>query len=200
MATREGRLPSLPAGHASAAVVLALLVALTLPASSAAAAAGQFTAADVAVTSPNGKLTSLTVAPSGTVSYWGLEQPPTATTIEVQILVDGTWETIQTQSYDVSTLAGSLGYSVPETSVIDQTSGGLVASDFDAQSKDQPTTTTVDMRVVATFAGAGENGRDVTTTSSSSFDVTVSQEPGTGGGNGGGNAGGNGGGNGGGNA
>ncbi len=176
-----------PVGRAVALVVVLGVVAVA--ASSLTVAAADFTASDVSVESSNGKLQSLTVEPAGTVSYHGFEQQPTATTVDVQVRVDGNWKTIGTQTVAVNDLEGSFEYDFGTISVLDQTSDGLTADQFKARPQ-SPTTTSVEIRIRVTFEGVSAGGSDLVLSQGDTFSVTVEHggggPPGGGPGNGGG--------------
>lgn len=163
-------------------VFILVLVVIATPISTVEAVS--FTASDVNVTSPNGKLQSLTVAPSGTVTYRGFDQRPSATIVTIQVLVDGTWESIGNQSVPVANLQGSVDFSFPQLDVIDRTSDGLTADEFAAQSPHQPTTTSVHVRVSVVFKGVKPNGDDLSITRRATFAVNVAQSSGPPGGGG----------------
>lgn len=130
-----------------------------------------FTANDVSATTANGKLTKLTVAPSGNVSYSGLEQEPSGVTVTVEVKnTSGGWEQVSTTSSSASGLNGEVSYDFSEIGLLQQTS--MTKSDFEA-ADGSSASTDVQVRVTAVVEGAGPNGDDVTTTSESTFTVTV---------------------------
>jgi hypothetical protein len=138
-------------------------------------AAASFSARDVSVDSRSGRLDSLTVAPTGTVTYEGLDQPPVATTVAVQLRIGGSWETIGSQSIVVDDLQGSIDYSFAPIDVLDQTSKSLIAKDFSAKAPQKPAITTLNIRIQVTFAGVFRTGGDLVTTTGDTFDVVVSK-------------------------
>ncbi|MFB6105874.1 MAG: hypothetical protein ABEJ70_02770 [Halobacteriaceae archaeon] len=175
--------------HNAWRVAAALVVAGALAATGVGTIAGpatavSFSATDVSVTSQNGKLQDLTVAPTGTVRYSGLEAVPPRATVRTQVRVGGAWQTVATSRRPVSGHAGSVSFDFAPVSLFSGT--GLSASSFAANSPQNPTTTTVTVRVHVTFPGAGPNGADVTVTGRDDFAVTVSKQAGNsnGGGNG----------------
>lgn len=154
-------------------LIVALVVALTatMVMSGGAAAHTTFTADDVTVTSNNGQIMALTVAPAGDIHYWGLESAG-----DVNIAVEtrqsgGTWEQVAEQNQSVSSLEGSLEYSFSTIDLLAESSISRV--DFNANRDGGTSTNDIEIRVRATFIGAGDNGADIVTTTSDSFTVTV---------------------------
>lgn len=163
----------------AALVVAALLAASITPLFSGGVLAATFTASDVSVTSDNGALTAVTVAPNGSVTYDGLENEPNEIQLAVQVNVDGTWETATTKTLSATGLQGSVSYDVSEVDLLSATS--LSAGDFMAGADGGDAQTTVDVRVQATFVGVEDGGGDMATTAGDSFTVTVNNQPANGG-------------------
>lgn len=138
---------------------------LTAPAS----ASTSFSANDVAVTSHNGQLRELTIAPSGSVSFEGLESEANGISVVVDArLPDGTWSQVATKDISASGVTGTVSYDVAETSLLN--SGPFTKNDFrpaDGTTAD----TTVEVRVSAVVHES--SGEDVTATGSDTFTVSV---------------------------
>lgn len=159
---------------AGMAVALVLAVVMSSFVSTPAVAHTTFTADDLSVTSNNGVLTSLSVAPAGDVHYDGLEQPPERFDLVVSIKPSGgSWEQLDEKSLNASGLEGTASYSFSSIDVLKETS--LTTADLRAADGDS-TSTELTVRVEATLVGAGPNGSDVTSTGTDTFAVTVTNE------------------------
>lgn len=159
-----------------AGIVLVILLAAGMMSffSASAVAHTTFTAGDVATTSNNGVLTSLTVAPEGDIHYNGLEQPPSRIDLVVSIKQSGgSWEQIETKTLTASGLEGTVPFNFDNIDVLKQSS--LTAADFRA-ADGETATTELTIQVGATLVGAGPTGSDVTTTGTDTFTVTVTNE------------------------
>jgi hypothetical protein len=165
------------------AVLLALLTVTGtgLFSGGALAVSASFTASDVSVTANNGQLQSLTVAPTGNVTYDGLENPPSEIELTVQVKVDGSWENVTTKTVSVSSpgLEGNASYDVSQVDLL--ANSGLQKTDFKATPAEGSVDTNVEMRMHATLVGAGASGGDVVVTGSDTFTVTVTNQPAKGG-------------------
>lgn len=135
------------------------------------AAAVSLTTENVDATSHNGKIQTLTVAPTGTITYTGFEYD--ASTVDVVVQVEesnGTWTNIGYQQLSASGMDGSVSYDFTTISILDNSA--WEKSDFEAADGENETTP-VTIRVTATFHGVDTNGEDFTTSDSATFDVTV---------------------------
>ena len=158
-------------------VLIGLLMMVTLiPAGGAGAQTDEFHAHNVTVQTNSGNLQEVTVAPGGTVEYWGFEQEPDNVTAQVEVQSSGTGGWTQIQSTELVAngsgmgLEGNLTYDLAQSDILTQTS--LTKQDFKASDGDM-SETTVDVRVTVTFAGAGPSGSDVDTSSQAPCTVTV---------------------------
>lgn len=168
-----------PRRFALVALVTAFLVATAGPMFAGSTVAASFTASDVEVTSNNGHLESLTVAPNGTVTYDGLENEPADVVLAIEVeSSDGTWDTVETQSLSATGLEGSVSYDFTAIDLIDNSA--LEETDFHA-TPGSTTDTTVNLRMNATLVGAGPNSSDVHATASDTFTVSVTNQPASGG-------------------
>jgi len=140
--------------------------------SAPASASTSFTANDVSATTANGMLTELTVAPNGTVSYSGLEQEPSGVTVTVEVKGGSAsdWKEISSKNHSATGFSGNVSYDFSETRLLQETS--MTPSDFKSTDGNSGSTD-VQVRVTAVVEDAGQNGDDVTTTSTDSFAVTV---------------------------
>lgn len=156
-----------------AMVVVTVLAGVPLLSTSGAASTS-LTTSNVGVTSNSGMLQSLTVAPNGTISYDGLESPPSSVVVTVSVREQsGSWQQLDRETTSASGLEGSTDYSFPTVDVLGSTS--LQRQDFRAPDGDSKTTT-LELRVSVALVGAGPGGSNVTTSATDSFDVTVTNE------------------------
>lgn len=163
-------------GGAVLAMVVLLATSAGLFGAGSAVAVTDFTAEDVHVVSDGGVVTSLTVAPTGTITYDGLEAEPSTVTVAVMVrLPDGQWETVATKNLSASGREGSVQYDFSTVDLFRQSS--LSTADIARPSDGANATTTVEVRVAATLVGAGPNGTDVEAAASDSFDVVVENSP-----------------------
>lgn len=156
-------------------VSVALLTAF-FAMSGGATAQTTFDAKNVQVTSDNGQLQSLTVAPNGTVEYSGLEKNISSITVSVSIKKSssGSWQQLDSQSVSATGYSGTAKYSFGTIDVMQNS--GLSKSDF--HSKDGNTATTdLVVRISVTMQGAGAGGADVTSNETDTFTVSVENLP-----------------------
>lgn len=136
-----------------------------------AAAAVDFTAENVDASSHNGDILTLTAAPSGTITYEGFEYGASTVTVDLMVQQpDGTWTTIDSTNVTASGMAGTVSYDFSAISILDNS--GWTKSDFepiDGETK----TTSLSIRVIATFHGVDVGQSDFTTSDTATFDVTV---------------------------
>lgn len=161
------------AARAATAVGIALLLLVALsPVTGVtpAAAAGGFTADDVSVELGGGESLSVTVAPAGTATYDGFDQVPSSSSVAVQVLVDGQWETVGSQSLGVTDLEGAAEFDFDPIDIVVES--GFGEDEFLPGGWGETVTTTVALRLQVTFAGV-DGGDDLVVTSQSSFDVEV---------------------------
>jgi hypothetical protein len=159
-------------GRKLAVVAMVVLVALggTTLLSTSATAQTSFTANDVQTTSHNGQLKELSIAPEGTVSYEGLENPATGVTVTVAVKQSesSTWTDLQTKEVGASGLHGSADYSFDKMSLI---KGGPFNKKAFRPDDGETVGTDVDVRVTVTVHEDG--GEDVVATGTDTFTVTV---------------------------
>lgn len=139
---------------------------------SPASADTSFTANDATVTSPDGSVKSVTIAPAGTVTYSGMEQEPSGISVTVSVKtssMDG-WKTVESKSLSVSGLEGSASYRFQKSDLLASTV--MSASSFEA-ADGSTATTDVQVKVTAVVVGGGSEGADVTSEATSTFTVSV---------------------------
>ena len=141
-----------------------------------ASAETSFTADNVeTLTTHNGMIQEVTVAPAGEIDYYGLESEPDEATVEVQVRSDGTdgWETVDSTtvgSEDTLGYAGTVEYGFDTIDLFDSSS--LNRADLRAPNG-ETVETEIDIRVSVTFEESGTDGADVTDSSQDTFTVTV---------------------------
>lgn len=156
-------------------VVVAFLIPMVVVSSilfaGGATAVVDFTAENVDATSHNGKIQTLTAAPSGTITYEGFEHAASTVDVVVQVKEPGgDWATIGSDQLTTSGVSGTLNYQFSTISILDNSE--WKTSDF-AAADGETTKTKVTIRVLATFHGVESGGSDLTTSNSATFDVTV---------------------------
>ncbi|WP_410767643.1 hypothetical protein [Haloferax sp. DFSO60] len=133
------------------------------------------TATDETVVSHNGQLTSITVAPSGTVSYEGLEQTAANVTVTVEASLDGTsWSHVASKQVDASGLNGTVSYAFKPRSLL---SGKDSFSKSAFRSKADGSSETTDVHIRVRSVVYESSGKNVSTQSSTVFTVAVQNVP-----------------------
>lgn len=153
-----------------------IVLLATLLVSSGAMAHTSFTVNDASVTSNDGSLKSLTVAPSGDVHYDGLESEPSAVEVTVAIKKSNasSYETIGSQNITTATgLQGSVNYTFSTIDVLAQSS--LTKADFRA-SEGATKNTSLDLQITVTLYDVGPSGSDETIQTMDPFVVSVTNE------------------------
>jgi hypothetical protein len=161
----------------AASVALMVSIGMLFALSGGATAAATFTAGDVQVTTDNGQITSVTVAPNGTVTYDGLEASANTITVDVQVKKNSStsWETVGSKTLSPGGTSGSATYNFTNIDVIQNSP--LTTADFNAGGDGTSTATDVDVRVHVTLVGVGDSGADVTTSAGDTFTVTANNQP-----------------------
>jgi ABC-type Na+ efflux pump permease subunit len=172
-------------------LLVALGVAFSLVAfSSSAVMAATLSIGDDTVTTDNGAITGVTVDVSGDVTWDGAENQPGSTDVELQVQnPDGSWETIDSKTEDLSGLAGTYSYSFTD---VDVTYSNWNNGDFNAGGDGATKETELTFRLLVEPSGDldGQNGAESFTSSEDTATVTAQNEANSNGasGNGGVNA------------
>lgn len=155
---------------------LILLLSMSLALTGGATANTTFSATNVAVSSNGGNLQSLTVAPTGNITFEGFDHDADKVIIDVNVEdTDGNWTTVATMEKTPSGQSGTVSYDFSTIDVIAQTNWSK--NDFKAVQDGSSSTTTMNVQVSATFVNATNSGDNVTSNASDTFDVTVTNEP-----------------------
>jgi len=158
--------------------VLVLLVALGVAVglvafSSSPGMAATLSIGDDTVTTDNGAITGVTVDLNSDITWDGAENEPGQTDVKLQVQnPDGSWETLETQSTELSGLAGTYQ---PTFSDVDVTQSDWNNGDFRATGDGATQETDLTFRLVVEASGNldGDDNRETTTVTSSTETATI---------------------------
>lgn len=144
--------------------------------SSSPAMAATLSIGDDTVITDNGAITGVTVDVSGDVTWDGAEEQPGSTTIELQVQnPDGSWETIDSSTQELTGLAGTYSYSFTD---VDVTSADWNNGDFNAAGDGASKDTELTFRVVVETTGDldGQGSSNSFTSSEDTATISVQNE------------------------
>lgn len=172
----------LKVGGATAASA-ALASSLVVFGSEEALAASGLTASDVNVSTTDGELNTLTIAPDITVSWDGQEAKVSTVEVTWKVSTNSTSETTIGQtpySFDVSSpsKSGSIDRSISSISMLSNNGGALSGSNFDADTDGGSNTTDVTISMDTTIKDSNSNvlAQQTDILGPSTYSVTVTNE------------------------
>lgn len=159
-------------------LAIVVVVASIYWTSGSALAVTGFTANDVSITTDDGELSALTVAPEGTVDWSGLNGEADTVVVRVQVSNGSTTVTTHSEHLSVAGTSGSTTFSVDPVNTLNETeTWGNTAFDTEqfsaADGSSKTTSLTVQISVVVLDS---ENNVLETVTEETTFDVIVTNE------------------------